>query len=217
MSLLDFARGPALYWALFIFIAGILWRLLGTLFLLRKRDLSRPKGSRLWLAGLRTIFNRSIVASPYRRQTIYQVVMGYVFHIGLFVVIFLFIPHIEFFRGWLGLSWPGLPNDLVMVAGTLALVALVALLVKRLTSPVQKAISNADDYISWLVTALPLATGLMAYAHLGPRYETMLALHLLSVEALLIWFPFGKLMHAILVFPSRAEIGATYQRKGVKI
>lgn len=217
MSLLEFARGPALHWALFIFVAGILWRLLGTLFLLRKRDLSRPKGSGLWLAGLRTVFNRSIVAKPYRRQTLYQVVLGYVFHIGLFIVIFLFVPHIEFFHAWLGLSWPGLPNGLVTIAGTLALVALVALLAKRLTSPVQKMISNADDYVSWLLTALPLATGLMAYAHLGPRYETMLALHILSVAALMIWFPFGKLMHAILVFPSRAEIGATYQRKGVKI
>lgn len=217
MSLLDFARGPALHWALFIFVAGITWRLIGTLFLLRKRDLSKPKGKALGAAAVRTIVNRSIVPKPFRRQTLLQVVLGYVFHIGLFMVIFLFIPHIEFFRGWLGLSWPGLPNDIIMIIATLTTVALIGMLIKRLNSPVQQAISGLDDYLSWAVTALPLITGLLAYAHLGPRYETMLALHLLSVEALLIWFPFGKLMHAILVFPSRGEIGATYARKGVKI
>ena len=79
-----------------------------------------------------------------------------------------------------------------------------------------KTISNADDYISWFVTLLPLVTGVMAFAHWGPRYETMLAIHLLSVALLMIWIPFGKLMHMLMFIPSRAQLGVKFERRGVK-
>jgi nitrate reductase gamma subunit len=61
---------------------------------------------------------------------------------------------------------------------------------------------------------LVMVTGLATSAHLGGRYETLLAVHILSVDALLIWFPFGKLMHAFYIFPSRAINGAILARKG---
>jgi len=50
----------------------------------------------------------------------------------------------------------------------------------------------------------------------GVRYEELLALHVLSVCALLIWFPFGKLMHLFLAFPARFQAGVLLQRKGVE-
>ena len=57
-------------------------------------------------------------------------------------------------------------------------------------------------------------TGLANTAHIGARYETLLALHILSVDLLLVWFPFGKLMHAFYLVPSRAINGALLGRKG---
>lgn len=217
MNLLDFARGPALHWALVIMVAGIIWRLLGVLLLAKEKDLSTPRRTSTLLGALRTIVNRSWVKPQHRANTMFQLVTGYLFHVGLFVVILLFVPHIEFFKGILGFGWPGIPNDLVMLSGAVSVALLIALLIRRMTHPVLRMISGPDDYISWLVTILPLVTGLMAYAHFGGRYETILAVHILSVEALMIWFPFGKLMHAILVFPSRGQMGATYERRGVEI
>jgi nitrate reductase gamma subunit len=61
---------------------------------------------------------------------------------------------------------------------------------------------------------LVIGTGLAATAHLGARYETLLAVHILSFDAMLIWFPFSKLMHAFYIFPSRAINGALLTRKG---
>jgi len=217
MTLLDFARGPALHWALVIFVIGVVWRLVGTLFLLRGADLSAPRGHGGILGALRTILNRSWPKPQFRRQTTMMLALGYAFHIGLFIVILLFVPHIEFFKGLLGLNWPGVSNDIVLISAVIAIGAMIALLVRRLTHPVQKLISTADDYVSWVMTFLPLVTGLLANAHLGGRYETMLALHFLSVEAFLIWFPFGKLMHTFFVFPSRGQMGAKYGRRGVEI
>ena len=216
MTLLDFARGPALQWALVIMVAGILWRLLGALLLLRGRVLSKPRSEAFAAAATRTVFRRMWNSGELGKVSRYQLATGYVLHIGLFVVILLFVPHIEFIRGITGVSWPGLPNDVVTVAAALTIAVLVALLVRRLTHPVLKTISNADDYISWFVTLLPLVTGVMAFAHWGPRYETMLAIHLLSVALLMIWIPFGKLMHMLMFIPSRAQLGVKFERRGVK-
>lgn len=216
MSLLDFARGPALHWALIIFAAGVLWRLVGTLLMARQPDLSEPRIKNTFWGGLRTVATRSLPAKPFEKSVRFGHIAGYTWHIGYFVVLLLFTPHIAFLEGVVGFSWPGIPNDIVLVAGAVTLAVLIALLVRRMTHPVLRLISNADDYISWVATTLPLVMGLLAYAHIGLRYETMLALHLLSVELLMIWFPFGKLMHAVFVVPSRYQIGANYERRGVR-
>ena len=79
-------------------------------------------------------------------------------------------------------------------------------------------ISNFDDYFSWLVTIAPLATGMAAFAHLGGwPYERLLAVHLLSAELLLVWFPFGKLMHAFTIFVARGSTGMLFERKGASL
>ncbi len=116
----------------------------------------------------------------------------------------------------LGFGWPHLPNGIILVTAAIALAILLALLIRRLSHPVQRLISNADDYISVVVVIVPLVTGMLASAHIGARYETLLAIHFLSVEALFVWFPFGKLMHTALTFPSRFRAGAAFGRRGVK-
>jgi nitrate reductase gamma subunit len=127
-----------------------------------------------------------------------------------------FAPHILFFESVLGFGWPHLPNSIILATAAIALAILLALLIRRASHPVQRLISNADDYISIIVVIVPLVTGILAFAHLGARYETLLAIHLLSVEALFVWFPFGKLMHTALTFPSRFQAGSSFGRKGVK-
>ena len=81
---------------------------------------------------------------------------------------------------------------------------------------VLKLLSGPGDFLSLVITALPLATGLLASAHLGARYETLLALHLLSISLFLVWMPFSKLMHMMLFMPSRKRLGSKLGYKGVK-
>ena len=216
MTLLDLARGPALEWSLIIFVGGSLWRLVAVLLARRTRDLSEPRSHSTLAGGVRAVFSRFKPRPEFHAGAMSTVILGYVMHIGLAIVVFLFTPHILFIDSLLGLSWPGISNDLVMFVGAITVAALIALLVRRLTVPVLKAISSLDDYVSWLLTLLPVVTGMMAYAHIGGPYQTVLAIHILSVEAMLIWFPFSKLFHAVMWIPSRAQIGAAFQRRGVK-
>ena len=216
MDLLDFARGPALQVAAYIFVAGILWRLVGIIMLKEKPEFSEPRKPGGLMAALKVIYTRSFTASPFKRATMYPKMLGYVLHIGFFVVIFLFVPHIVFFEGFLGFDWPGLPNNVIYLSGVATVVAGLALLVRRLTNPVLKLISNFDDYFSWFVTMLPIVTGLIMPVRMGVRYETLLAIHILSVAVLMIWLPFGKLGHSFLVFVTRGTTGMVFERRGAR-
>jgi nitrate reductase gamma subunit len=117
-------------------------------------------------------------------------------------------------EGLTRLAWPNLPNAIIYLCGAITIGALIVVLGRRLSHPVLRLLSNFDDYFSWFFTIAPVVTGMLAVAHLGARYETLLAIHILSVALLLVWFPFGKLMHAALVFVSRGSTGALFERKG---
>ena len=58
---------------------------------------------------------------------------------------------------------------------------------------------------------------MLAYSHVGVPYQTLLALHLLSVNLLLVWFPFGKLMHSFTIFATRSVQGMQFERKGASL
>lgn len=219
MELLDFARGPALKFALAVFVLGTLWRLVGVLLLPRMRDLSPAReGAPAPIAGaLRTIVRRMWPRAEFVQRTLFTTINSYVFHIGLAVVVFGLAPHILFIRNLIGLHWPALPSNLVFGVGVITLAALFAALARRLTHPVTRLLSHSGDYLSWFVTTLPVLTGLLATSHLGARYETLLALHVLSIAAFLIWFPFGKLMHAFLFVFSRGATGMRFSHRGVSV
>lgn len=216
MTLLDFARGPALQWSMIIFVFGVLWRITGAMLIMARKDLSASRRDTALRDGLKTIATRSLPEHQFEKKIRFQHYTGYGWHLALFISVLFFAPHILFFESVLGFGWPNLPNGIILVTAAIALALLLALLIRRTMDPVLRLISNADDYISILVVILPIVTGILAFAHIGARYETLLAIHFLSVEALFVWFPFGKLMHTALTFPSRFSAGATYGRRGVK-
>lgn len=216
MDLLEFARGPALTVSIYLLIAGTLWRIVGILLLSHKPDFSESRKSGGLPAALKVIYTRSFTAPAFKSRTMYPKILGYVLHIGLFATIFLFVPHILFFKGLFGFSWPGLPNNAIFFVGVITIAAGIAIFIRRLTHPVLKLLSNFDDYFSWIVTLTPLITGLLIPVRFGIRYETLLAIHILSVALLLAWLPFGKLAHSFLVLFSRGTTGAILERRGAR-
>lgn len=218
MELLEFARGPALTFALTVFVAGVAFRVAVLLFMWRTRDSSvgSEREKPMFLAALQEIARRMWPLSVYRQRTLFNLINGYVFHIGLAIIVFLLLPHILFFQDLFGVYWGHLPNNVVYAVSIVTLISLIAALVMRLGNPAQRIISTFDDYASWVVTFLPVLTGIIATTHLGARYETLLALHILSVALLLIYLPFGKLMHFFLVFVTRSQTGAHLNHRGAQ-
>ena len=218
MDLLEFARGPALTASLTIFALGVAWRLVALLLLPWRKDYSPPRegAPSNVVAALQGIVAKMWPHRAFWHAALFPIVNGYVFHIGLAIVVFAFAPHILFIKALFGVSWPALPNNVIYAVGVVTTASLVAGFIHRIVSPVQRLISRADDYVSWLLTLAPVVTGLMASSHIGARYETLLAIHILSICVFFIWFPFGKLMHAVMTIPARYQAGTAFGRRGVK-
>lgn len=223
MTLLDLARGPLFHGAMLILAAGIAWRTTGLLLLPQTADLSAPRSRnplKPLLDGLRAVAMRSVPPHDLERNITFQHVTGYAWHIGWFLTFLFLGSHLPFLRSILGVSWPGLPNGALFVITAITLGILLSLYIRRLFHPVLRILTDADDHISVLLTILPLVTGLAAFAHWSPfglRYEHMLAIHILSIEALMIWLPFGKIHHCITGLPARFRLGAAFSRRGVRV
>ncbi len=214
MELLEFARGPALAFSAAVLVLGLAWRLYRIFRRPARVDHSEPRRRDLAAGGLRAIFAKML---PPKGVKVRGAAMAnaYAYHIGLVLVVFGFAPHIAFAERYTGISWPALPDALFYVAAGVTIVGLLIALLARLTHPVLRLLSNFDDYFSWFVTMAPLLTGMALLP--APAGPVPVAIHLLSLELLLVWLPFGKLAHAALVFVSRWRTGADFTRKGAAV
>ena len=215
IEFLNWLRGPGFQIATIIFVAGVVIRIVEILLLGRKTNLAEAKGSEM-RSGLRTMVTRSIPHASTFKRSAFTIMGGYVFHIGLFVTIFLFAPHILLIKDVIGFGWPSLPTTLVDLFAVLSIITMLAMLANRLTDKVKHFLTNFEDLLVWFVTFVPLLTGYIAFHRVGMTGPTLLAIHILSVEILMVVFPFTKLMHAFTLFMARWYTGAISGYRGVE-
>jgi len=214
MTLLEFARGPALAFSVAVLVLGLAWRIYGIFRRPARIDHSQPRRGDTATGGARAVFAKMLPPRGVKIRGA-QMLNAYGYHIALALIAFGFAPHIAFVARYLGVGWPALPDAVTYVATAVAIIGLLIALMNRLTDGVLRLLSNFDDYFSWVVTMLPLLTGMTLLPM--PADPTRLAIHLLSLELLLVWLPFGKLAHAALVFLSRWRTGADFARKGAAV
>jgi nitrate reductase gamma subunit len=223
MDMLDWARGPLLYAALGVFVTGVSWRLLALARRPAVRPVAPPRRNFTRANALAAALARLWPREGFRAGSRLMAFNAHVFHAGLALVFFGYAPHIAFIHRHTGLRWPALPDAVMYLAAAATIVCLLVALLARLTDPVLRAISRADDLLAWLLTLLPLMTGMAVLgepssallAHDQVAYRGPLAIHLISLELLLAWFPFGKLMHAFLFLPGRMQLATFLGRRGV--
>jgi nitrate reductase gamma subunit len=86
----------------------------------------------------------------------------------------------------------------------------IGILVKRINKHELRSLSNPDDYISnILVTVFQLVSALTL---IEPVY---LPLYFIITSALLLYFPLGKLKHAVYFFAARYHLGVFYGWRNV--
>jgi nitrate reductase gamma subunit len=182
----------------------------------RKPDLAAPR-HRAGASGLHTMFRRSVPPPGMFKRSPISYVGGYIFHIGLVVIVFMFAQHIKLIQSLTGLSWPNLPAQFIDATAVVTLAAMLLMLVDRVNNPVKRFLSTIGDYAAWTLTFLPVLTGYLATKHLVLNYTLMLSLHILSVELLLVFIPFTKLIHVFTLWGSRWYNGDVNGRKGVAV
>jgi len=142
-----------------------------------------------------------------------HVVAGYMFHLGLFALLLFAAPHVLFLQeNLLGFGWTPMPYWAFILASQIAFAGLLLLWLHRLLNPVTRLISDADDHVAAVLTFVVMLTGCLA---LMEAFTGLRVLHRFTVELLMIYFPFSRLMHAFTFIPSRAYTGALFGRRGV--
>ena len=209
----SFIDGLLWYFSLAVFAIGIIWKLLSLILGKKKTDLSVARGSSMQ-GAIRTIFSRFIPDKGMASHIKLQVIAGYLFHLGLFALLFFAAPHVKFLdENFLGFSWATLPHWGFIVAAQVAFLGLLLLFLHRLMHQVTRLISSTGDYLSSIITFIVMLTGCLA---LLEEFSELRLLHRFSVEIFLIYFPFSSLMHAFTFVPSRAFTGAWFGRRGIK-
>jgi len=208
----EFIDGPLWYFSLLVFVVGVIWRLFSIFSAGSKKDLSEARESGV-PGAIGSVFGRFFVKKEIAPQIRLQVVAGYLFHLGLFALLFFAAPHVAFLETeLLGFGWPSMPYWAFIVSAQLAFLGLLMLWLHRLLNPVTRLISSTDDHAAAILIFVVMLTGCLA---LLESYSELRVLHRFTVELLLIYFPFSRLMHAITFIPSRAYTGAWFGRRGV--
>ncbi|MCP5428736.1 MAG: hypothetical protein H6962_00400 [Chromatiaceae bacterium] len=214
MSFTAFVDGPFWYFSATVFVIGVLWRLVGMLNMGSKTDFSTPRSSGS-AAALSINITRFFPRADFWSRIRLQVVAGYLFHVGLFALLFFAAPHIEFYREYVtGFGWVALPEWAFILVSEIAFLGLMLLILHRMLNLVTRAISDRGDYIGSILIFLVMLTGCLALAR---SHEVLRVTHFFLAELLLVYFPFSALIHTFTFPFSRGFMGAHYGRRGVKV
>ena len=208
----EFIDGPLWYFSITAFVIGVVWRIVAIVRAGLKPDLSIARGS-AGSGAVRAIFSRFIPERTVTSRSRVQLIAGYMFHVGLLILLFFAQPHVDFIAERItGFGWPAIPHWAFIVTAEFAFAGLILLWLHRVLNPVTRLLSDLDDHIGSILVFLVMLTGCLALAE---SHESLRLLHLFLAEVFLIYFPFSKLMHAFTFVMSRGYTGATMGRKGV--
>jgi nitrate reductase gamma subunit len=205
----DFIRGPLVWVAFLVFILGTVYQVY------RFYQLSRPKDRYL----LRVPFGKppKDPGEPpdepplsWWQQMRLSVVginpimisVTTVFHLALVLTPFFVLGH----NVLLDLAWhaslPSLPEAVADGLTAVVIAGGIFFLLRRLFLARVRAISAPYDFLVLLIATAPFITGFLAYHHLFD-YDTVIVLHILAGEIMLMAVPFTKLVHMPYFFINR--------------
>jgi nitrate reductase gamma subunit len=199
--MLELALGPLVWIASIVFIAGMAFRI-AELFLLTKKKERIP-----WPKyGIRTdspaerklkpilAFQHSLIG----KHPVMAIVSG-LFHTCLLAAPLCAMGHTLLLRQSWGMSLWSLSSSVVDILNVIVLLGVAFLLARRLAVRRVRAVSGTGDFLFLFIAAAPYLTGFLAY-HQWFEYRTILTLHILAGELLLIAVPFTKLSHMLIFF-----------------
>ena len=170
-----------------------------------RQDYSVPLGSRM--KGMLYSFTGAML--PSRKESIsghkISFAIGIIFHAGVFLSLFNLVLTIA----KPGMAW-SLRYIFVLLAG-LGLVSGIYLFIRRMASAGLRAMSAPDDFVSNALTQGLLAMTLIYFGYQHPDAKTALWLY---SALLFLYFPLGKLRHAVFFFVARGDLGSRLGYRG---
>ncbi len=208
-TLYNLVRGPLVWIAFIIFIVGSIYRVYSFINLVKKDKTIMPFISLKYT--LRSLFHWLIPFNSvnWRRRPVITIAT-FLFHIGLvFTPIFLLSHNILWRESW-GITWWTLPEELADIMTLIVILCSVFLFLRRILAPEVKFVTSNSDYLLLFISFAPFMTGFLAYHQLLLVHKTMVILHILFGEIMLIAIPFTRLVHMFYFFLTRSFMGSQF-------
>jgi nitrate reductase gamma subunit len=213
--LYDFIQGPLIWIAVIIFVVGVVFQVIQFFTLTkRKYPVYLSTGTPPQATGKKRCLQGMIEWFYSLRKTVWHthtsvMVMTSLFHFFLMVTPFFVLGHNILLDQALGVSFLSVPELMTDLVTVMVFICAAFFLYRRLFVARVRAITTGYDYLMFLITLAPFLTGYFAY-HQWFDYSTVIFLHILSGEVMLIIIPFTKLGHMIFFFLYRFLIGSEY-------
>ena len=204
----DFSRGPLVWIAFFVLVAGCIYRIVSTITLARKDKVILPYIRAKY--ALRSLAHWSVpFATRNMRLRPVFVVLSFLFHICLLLTPILAVGHVTLWRDSWGVSWWTLPDSLSKVMSLIVILGGLAFVLRRLANPTVRYVSSAGDFVLVVLVLAPFVTGLMAYYQFF-NYNAVIIIHMWSGAIWMAMIPFTRIAH-MLYFPlTRSYMGSEF-------
>jgi nitrate reductase gamma subunit len=207
-AIYSLVAGPLAWLAFILFFGGIIFRLIRMLMLVSKTEpfifsYMSLKYSLRSIAHWMTPF-----ATVNWRKHPSLTVVTFVFHFCLLVTPIFLLSHLLLLDESFSLSWWSLPDAVADVMTVLVILSCLYFLLRRISQPEVKFVTDGSDYLILAIVALPFVTGFLAYHHFAVQWMTIL--HILSGEVMLAVIPFTRLSHMIFSPLTRAYMGSEF-------
>jgi nitrate reductase gamma subunit len=229
-AFLDFARGPLFRLTFLLMILGL--ARIAILDIWGAVEAYRKAGDKTidWGGAVRKTVSWLIpIRGVLGGQPIYSV-LSILFHVGLILVPIFLFAHVQLWKAGLGFGWFTLSKPIADFLTLLTIVCGLLLFIARVASRNRRRLSRWQDFIWPILLVVPFLTGyLTSNVHLSASaYLTLMLIHVLSGELILVLLPFSKIAHCVLMpmsqfvlmiawrFPARVDedVCATLNKKG---
>lgn len=209
LDLYEIVRGPLVWIAFIVFLGGTIYNLCEVL-RKGKEDPVFYKYIKIKYTLRSYLFWLVPFGSYSMRNRPWFTIISYVFHIGIILVPIFFIGHIELWNESWGISWRGLPNIWSDILTISTILCGILLLLRRIFIKDVRYFSTSIDYIILLLVILVFITGFLARYQLIFDYKTIVIIHMLLGEIILIIFPFTRFSHMFYFWFIRAHTGSEF-------
>lgn len=208
-SIYTLARGPLVWIAFLVFSLGMSYRIYETLKAAKAERVIYPYLSlRYSLRSLVVWFTPFFTISMRRHP--WFTTITFLFHICAIATPVLLVGHMELlYESW-GIRWFTLPVALSDAMTVVTMLCLLFLVLRRILQRDVRFLSSPSDYLTFIIVALPFLTGFFAHHELILEPKTMLTIHMIAGEIMLIAIPFTRLSHMFLFFLTRIHTGSEF-------
>ncbi|OHD68107.1 MAG: hypothetical protein A2W19_01800 [Spirochaetes bacterium RBG_16_49_21] len=216
----DFIRGPMLWISFIVFMCGLVFQFYKIFSITGKKEapsLIRKDANNKGLAKLKKYLNKALSSVALKGTILgtqpFVALLSFIFHVCIIATpLFLLAHNILLFESWRFRLF-SLSESTTDIMTVVFLACAALFLIRRIFIPTVRAVSGIYDYLLLLVAAAPFITGFLAY-HQLVDYETIIIIHIISGELMLIAVGLTKLGHMIFFFFVRLHIGSEYSFRG---